>query len=113
MKATILRLVLGVSLFGLCNSAAMSDDRLVGNVSLSPVSSNCAGAAAGGAVEVKFVLPEAPSGAAPGNRFRYNYREAPAPRAAASAPVTITGEIHDYGVPGCTMSFAGLALRYD
>lgn len=114
MNATALRT--GFCIIGLCLGAAgaTSGEKLVGNVALTPASGACAASAQPGAVAVNFVLPEgstAPAAAGTVNRFRYNYLAAAAnggvPR------VTISGEIRDFGVAGCTMSFSGPVLRYD
>lgn len=91
---------------------AMSAERLPGQVTLVSASSGCSAAAISEAVvAVKLVLPPAPASdasAKPVNRFRYNYQAVATP----SRPM-ITGEIHDFGAPGCTVAFAGKGIDID
>ena len=86
---------------------AMSQDRLTGKLSLTALTSSCPStlALADKAAAVDFLLPEAGPQARPAvqNRFRFNYRD-PVPVAHS---VTITGQIADYAVPGCTVAFKG------
>lgn len=113
MKPIILLVSLGVSVLCLDATSAMSQDRLIGKLSLTPVSGNCPATLAQGgeAVPVNMLLPEAGPQAVHvvQNRFRFNYRD-PLP---VAHPVTITGQIADYGVTGCTVAFRGQGVSYD
>lgn len=108
MRPALLLSALCVSVLHLSSPAAMSAEKVTGQLALTGASSGCpAGTMSQAVVAVKLVLP--PAGdvpARPVNRFRYNYA------APASNPV-ISGEIHDAGRPGCTLSFAGPAISYD
>ena len=104
----ITQLVLcGAAALSMTATAAMSQDRLTGKLSLSAVDGNCPAtlALADQTVPVNFLLPETRAEAHPEvqNRFRFNYME-PARKA---HNVVITGQIADYGVPGCTVAFKG------
>lgn len=111
---------LGIVTAGACSLALLAGltsasraDGLVGTVSLMPASGACAASADAGAIDIHVVLPHAlAAGGRPVNRFRYNYREAAAVPT-ATPRLAISGAIEDFGVPGCTMTFAGLAQRAD
>lgn len=114
MKTMTLAMCCGLSALALISAApAMSQDRLTGKLSLTALTSNCpsALALADQAAAVDFQLPEAGPVARPAvqNRFRFNYRD-PVP---AVHSVTITGQIADYAVPGCTVAFKGEGVNVD
>ena len=110
MRTIALAMCCSISALSLTATAAMSQDRLTGKLSLSAVDGSCPAtlALADQTVPVDFLLPETRSQTHPAvqNRFRFNYT---APVKVAHN-VTITGQIADYGVPGCTIAFKGEAV---
>lgn len=113
MRTTALLICCGVSALTLTASTAMSQDRLIGKLSLSAISASCPTtlALSDQAVPVNFLMPEAAAQAHPPvqNRFRFNYMEP----ARVAHSVTITGQIADYAAPGCTVAFKGEGVSYD
>lgn len=109
MKSLSRMIGLGVAVLIASAGTAMSGDRLIARLSLTPVAGNCPSSVAGAAaLPVDFTLPEA-SPHAVQNRFRFNYRD-PLP---VAHQVTISGQIADYGTPGCTVAFTGAGVAYD
>lgn len=112
MKTVALIMCCSVSALYLSASAAMSEDRLIGKLSVT-ATGNCPATLALGEqqVPVNFLMPDTTSAAhAPvQNRFRYNYK-APLP---VAHNVTIKGEIADYAAPGCTLAFTGTGISYN
>jgi hypothetical protein len=110
MKTISLIVLCGLSALSLTAGTAMSQDRLTGKLSLSALGGACPAtlALADQAVPVDFVMPDTGGQAHPPvqNRFRFNYL---APAQVAHS-VTITGQIADYGVKGCTVAFKGEAV---
>lgn len=113
MRMTTLVMLCGATVLSMTATAAMSQDRLIGKLSLSAVDGSCPAtlALADQTVPVNFLIPEAGTQAHPAvqNRFRFNYME-PARKA---HNVVITGQIADYGVPGCTVAFKGEGVNVD
>lgn len=110
MKTTLPIVAVSVSLLHVLSTGAMSAEKVPGQLALVSASSGCpAGAMNDAVVAVKLVLPPASEASAkPVNRFRYNYQDAMGP----SRPM-ITGEIHDFGAPGCTVAFMGKGVDVD
>jgi hypothetical protein len=113
MKMIALATCCGVAALSMTATTAMSDDRLVGTLPLSAVDASCPATLAPAAqtVPVNFQMPETWAQAHPAvqNRFRFNSME-PARKART---VTITGQIADYGVAGCTVAFKGEGVSVD
>ena len=113
MRTIALVMCCGVLALSLTSNAAMSQDRLIGKLSLSAVSDSCPTTLvlADQTVPVNFLMPEARTQAHPPvqNRFRFNFMEP----ATVAHSVTITGQIANYGAPGCTVAFKGEGLSYD
>ena len=114
MKTMMLAMCCGFSALPLISvTSAMSQDRLTGKLSLTALSGNCPStlALADQAAAVDFQLPEAAPVARPAeqNRFRFNYKDP----IQAVHNVTITGQIADYAVPGCTVAFKGEGVTVD
>ena len=114
MKKMMLAMCCGFSALPLLSvTSAMSQDRLTGKLSLTALSSNCPStlALADQAAAVDFQIPEAALTAHPAvrNRFRFNYKDP----IQAVHNVTITGQIADYAVPGCTVAFKGEGVTVD
>lgn len=111
MKNALPIFALCAAILPACSVAALSAETVT-QVALTKAGSGCpAGSVDGAMVAVKLVLPAAAASDVaprPVNRFRYNFNV----DASASRPV-ITGEIRDFGAPGCTVSFAGLGVSYD
>ena len=112
MKTIALTMCFGVSALYLSASAAMSQDRLTGQLSVT-AKGNCPSTLAMSEkqIPVNFLLPEGPAQAHPAvqNRFRFDYMTA----LPVAHSVTITGEIADYAAPGCTLAFKGSGISYD
>lgn len=114
MKTMKLTMCCGLSALALISAApAMSQDRVTGTLSLTALTGNCPStlALADQAAAVDFQLPETGTIARPAvqNRFRFNYGDP----VAAVHSVTITGQIADYAVRGCTVAFKGEGMNVD
>lgn len=109
MKTSLPTLAAATALLAAMATSALSDDRLSGQVSLTAASGACPTSLVSGdqPLAVHFVLSGAASAMQPTtNRFRYNYN-LPQAQSGAKPVLKISGEIRDYGVPGCTVSFEG------
>lgn len=108
MKTAPMKAVAAVAALHLLVPAAIGSEKLPGQVTLVGASGGCSAAALDEAVvAVKLLLPRTgESTVRPINRFRYNFAEP------AARPV-ISGEIRDFGAPGCTVSFLGSGIDQD
>lgn len=91
MAMNVLKLALGVACLSLAATAAMSGEQFTGHVALTAASSTCPSGAAslGQIVTVSMLMPDGSAGTGP-----------------PSPSLTLSGEIYDFAVAGCTVSFA-------
>jgi len=95
MTRNALKLALGVAFLSLVVSAAVSGEKLSGQIALTGASSTCPSgmATSGQVVAVNIVLPDGSAGAG---------QKAPS--------ISLAGEIRDFTVAGCTVSFEGVSV---
>lgn len=92
MNDVAVRLGLGLACACLMSSAALSGEAMTSELKLTAASSTCPSGllGPGQAIAVEFSLPEVTKG-----------------NGSMSPSVTLSGEIRDYAVRGCTVSFSG------